>query len=375
MPFYHNQYMEQRRQQEHSGSSGNERINSPKDIPHIDHFSLDEQPRVQSPEEQAETLRRLKPVSLSSLQLQNMTTQPLTHINHEAPPKSDPKKHRTRWQFGIRSRNLPHEAMHCVYKALVAQKAEWEVPGIPDNGNKRHTSFPVHVSGATRLSETMSPSRAPSPEMTRTSHQRQSHEEYRDFSRRGRDGRRADSSGALYETDDEDVDIDLTPQEYIPKDPWCVQVRWRKDGMLPVTLPRSLSTTSSRQDLSDYGDSQRNSLIGSSISMQGAIGNISTVSSTSALAKSQYEWSSGSCYVYMDVQLYTIESQSDRSKGTYLVDFKCAGYEPLIEKSISENHKELVGMGYRVSEKDATSPQPFLDMTNRLVIYLASEKG
>ena len=373
--------MEQRRQREQDGLPEHESMSSPKNIPLIDHLSLDEQPRVQSPEEQAETLRRLKPVSLSSLQLQNMATQPLTHINPEEPPKADPKKHRTRWQFGIRSRNLPHEAMHCVYKALVAQRAEWEVPGIPDDRNKRHTSFPVHVSGATRISETMSPSRAPSPEITRSNqhhHQQQkrrSQDDHRDFSHRGRDGRHEDSNGTFYETDDEDVDVGLIPHEYIPKDPWCIRVRWRKDGMHPVPMPRSLSTASSRQDLPEHSESQRNSLIGSQTSIPGAIGKISTVSSSSALVKGQHEWSSGSCYVYMDVQLYNIESHGDRGKGTYLVDFKCAGYEPLIEKSMDDGHKDLVGMGYRVSEKDATSPQPFLDMTNKLVIFLASDRA
>lgn len=212
MPFYHNQFMEQRkklRQQEQNGNiAGKVDVAPPNDVPHIDHLSLDGQPRLQSPEEQAETLRRLKPVSLSSLGLQNMAAQPLTQVNTGEPPKADVKKSRTRWQFGIRSRNLPHEAMHCVYKALLGQGAEWEVPGIPDDADFSHSSYPVYVSGATRLTETIDPSRAPSPEIGR--HQNKSRSasyeaQHRDRRNRGRPGMGHDFD----ETEDEDVDSTL----------------------------------------------------------------------------------------------------------------------------------------------------------------------
>ena len=85
--------------------------------------------------------------------------------------------------------------------------------------------------------------------------------------------------------------------------------------------------------------------------------------------------SEGSCYVYMDVQLYTLEAPSDKGAGTYLVDFKCAGYERLVERVVGEAGRALVGCGHRVADKDVTSPQPFLDLTNRLVIHLASGGG
>ena len=75
--------------------------------------------------------------------------------------------------------------------------------------------------------------------------------------------------------------------------------------------------------------------------------------------------SDNACYVYMDVQLYTLETDC------YLVDFKCAGYETIVEAVMNESEKVLVGSGIRVADKDVTSPQPFLDLTNKLVIHLA----
>ncbi len=75
--------------------------------------------------------------------------------------------------------------------------------------------------------------------------------------------------------------------------------------------------------------------------------------------------------MYMDVQLYTLEATNDKGQGTFLVDFKCAGYESAVERVVNETEKILVGSGVRVKDKDVTSPQPFLDLTNKLVIHLA----
>ena len=90
----------------------------------------------------------------------------------------------------------------------------------------------------------------------------------------------------------------------------------------------------------------------------------------------------GACFIYMDIQLYTLEPASDKvNGGTYLVDFKCAGYEPLLERILpakegaGEGERISEGCGYRLGDKDVTSPQPFLDMVNRLVIYLAKGGG
>ena len=414
LPMYHNEYMaqkkktieaERQRHSAHPSADHSEELDL--DGKAIENLSLDSaHPRLQSPEEQEETAKRLKPPSLSTIHLQQLTNQALP------PPAEDhskeTKKHKTRWQFGIRSRNQPHEAMHCVYKALLAQGALWETPPPPEKiPSKPLSSYPVHVQGAMRLNETMGPSRTASPEQGRSTN------------RREQNGRRAHGSdetpyrlnvdgpgmiatglkqkrmvpkpsGDGEETDDEDVDPHVCHPGYIPKDPWCIHVRWRKDGLYPAGFVNPSSAHSSRQDLSQdpsrrssglsaagaYGHPTPTSNSGSASSIPGMFGTTaaaahssspSDVSSTAAHPAR----ADGACYVYMDVQLYTLEPGSDKQHGTYLVDFKCAGYEALLERAVSESERALVGSGYRIANKDVTSPQPFLDLTNKLVIHLA----
>ncbi|KAH6649721.1 kinase-like domain-containing protein [Chaetomium tenue] len=77
-------------------------------------------PRSQA--EQEETLRRLKPHARSFVPLDDTSRpQGLTPVN---PPK---KNKPVRWQFGIRSRNAPWEALLCIYKALNKLGATWMV--------------------------------------------------------------------------------------------------------------------------------------------------------------------------------------------------------------------------------------------------------
>ena len=371
LPFYHNQFMDQQREAKRRLEAGEDAIietdnsESKEGPPRIDGLSLDHGPRLQSPEEQAETARRLKPNSLSTLALQSITAQPFTKIPEES-SKPEAKRSKTRWQFGIRSRNLPYEAMHCVYKALVAQGAEWEIPPLPKpEPGGPPTSYPVHVEGAMRLDEGMHSSRAPSPELGRKAQnvsQQVGDKGSKRFEIHTDDGN---------ETDDDEIDPNLVPSEYIPKDPWVIRARWRKDNMTPAGITQSLSTNSSRQDLASDPTSRRTSLIGSTSST-----NNSKTDITSKSDSKSHISGTGACYVYMDIQLYTLDQPSDKNgAGTYLVDFKCAGYEPLMERIVDDTDKELIGVGYRLADKDVTSPQPFLDMTNKLVIYLAGGGG
>ncbi|KAK3327584.1 putative serine/threonine protein kinase [Cercophora scortea] len=78
-------------------------------------------PRSQA--DQEETIRRLKPHSRSQLRLDEANKRPmgLTPVN---PPK---KTKAVRWQFGIRSRNAPWEALVCIYKALSKLGVGWIV--------------------------------------------------------------------------------------------------------------------------------------------------------------------------------------------------------------------------------------------------------
>jgi len=74
--------------------------------------------------EQEETSRRLRPHSRpSQLRLEEASKRPhgLTPVNPTKKPKP------VRWQFGIRSRNAPWEALSCIYKALGKLGCGWVV--------------------------------------------------------------------------------------------------------------------------------------------------------------------------------------------------------------------------------------------------------
>ena len=380
IPYYHNQYMQQykvNKQAAREARSQQGEALEPHEHQYFSKLAPDTDPREQTPEEQATTARRLKPHSRSTLQLQYITSQPREKVED---PSQSSKKSRTKWQFGIRSRNLPHEAIHCVYKALAAQNAQWEVPK-PSNvpPNEGPSSYPVHVTGGTSTSETLSRG-SNSPEHARhkpPGTERDPTDDYMynfDFEGKPAGGDTSDASTpsattTKAEDDDDNVDPSILPENYIPKDPWCIKVRWLKDGMYPPGTIHPSSAHSSRLDLANPADHRRSSTIGSlssaapsTSSMGGSIGSLGGAPSSGA---------DGACYVYMDVQLYTVETGNDKGAGTFLVDFKCAGYESVVEQAIGETEKILVGSGHRVLNKDVTSPQPFLDLTNKLVIHLA----
>ena len=363
LPYYHNQYMEMLKQNKEAErkrrtmQAQGEPL-EPYEVELFSKFSLDAEPKEQSLAEQEEASRRLKPHSRSTLQLQWLTSQP--REKPETPDQAVSKKHRTRWQFGIRSRNLPHEAIHCVYKALAAQKAQWEVP---KPSSKPPNEGPKMYPGLERFQNDKS-----NDQGTKTP---QAEDYMYNFNVEGVGEAREKTSSASSTTtgtarddessDDEDVDPNVIPEDYIPKDPWCIKVRWLKDGMYPPGTIHPSSAHSSRLDLSNEA-SRRTSMIGSMSS---------ATASTTSVGASATTAADGACHVYMDVQLYTLEATNDKGQGTFLVDFKCAGYESVVEKVVSETEKKLVGSGVRVKDKDVTSPQPFLDLTNKLVIHLA----
>ncbi len=115
LPEYHKEYLEAKK-------NGKEiSLTTPSvDVEHIENHT-------QSKEEQAETARRLKPHSRSQMKLEEgnkpagMTPVPLK------------KQRPTKWQFGIRSRNQPLEAIGCIYRALKRLGAEW----LEDENNEK----------------------------------------------------------------------------------------------------------------------------------------------------------------------------------------------------------------------------------------------
>jgi len=112
LPAYHQVFMER----EKARAAG---IHLPESVPST--LETSAAPRTQA--EQEETARRLKPHSRSQLRLDEANKRPsgLTPVN--APKKVKP----VRWQFGIRSRNAPWEALVCIYKALQKLGAGWQV--------------------------------------------------------------------------------------------------------------------------------------------------------------------------------------------------------------------------------------------------------
>jgi carbon catabolite-derepressing protein kinase len=110
LPAYHKVFMEREKAKAEGVEVPDAALNMPPEPA--------TQPRSQA--EQEETLRRLKPHSRSFVRLDDAgRPQGLTPVN--PPKKSKPIK----WQFGIRSRNAPWEALVCIYKALSKLGASW----------------------------------------------------------------------------------------------------------------------------------------------------------------------------------------------------------------------------------------------------------
>ena len=407
MPYYHKQYMEHKKkeervQREYKRKKDEGEEMTAEELAMFKDLSMGSSEKERSAEEQAATARNLKPHSRSTIQLQHIISMPPE--KSEDSKESSSKKTRTRWQFGIRSRNLPHEAMHCVYKALHAQGARWEVPkpkAIP--AGLEPSTYPVHVEGATHLTESMS-RRSDSPNNPRLKHSDSAGSDASTDTESGQgynqDYKTSNSLGPNYDggndapprgnafimsnsddsdtEDDDDVDPNVIPDGYIPKDPWCIKVRWLKTGMYPPGTIHPSSANTSRIDLSTGALPSSDAFTQRPASIVGSIPS-ATTSATSILAPSTpptlAQGAENGCYVYMVVQLYTLEVGTDKHSGTYLVDFKCAGYEGLVEEAVSDTERILKGSGVRVLDKDVTSPQPFLDLTNRLVIHLAGGGG
>ena len=120
--------------------------------------------------------------------------------------------------------------------------------------------------------------------------------------------------------------------------------------------------------------------------------------SSGALKRSMVPHNDESCWVYVTIQLYCIERDS------FMVDFKCAGYERLTRKLRSEIARNViyeqggdadarskspgtldehdddddddmdegyVGFGRFTEEKDISSPFPFMDVASSLIVTLA----
>lgn len=381
LPMYHNKIIELRRQNppriEYAGAQGESLEPEEKDP--FSKMSPDVAGRVQTKDEQAETARRLKPHSRSTLALQAIIQNASKDAKGAVITTSKTKGNRTKWQFGIRSKSEPLDAIKCLYKALGSMgDCQWQVAEPQQNKPRDGAPYPVNVAGATHISAADS-TLSESPEKDKH-HLHDGH--------RAPINNPSDSSGddksisesdhneaePSYEDDsdsenDEDVDINHFPPGYIPKDPWCIHVRWEKKGMSSPGRTTN-SAQSSRIDLSNNdGQGRRASVALGSLSS--AAGSATSFAGTEPTTNN---FDNTACFVYLDLQIYVLELE------TYLVDFKCAGYESIIGEHKVINRKgeevtEFIGSGHRVADKDVTSPQPFLDLANKLVIHLARGGG
>ena len=392
-----------------------------------------------TPPQDDSTEARRRRVTGSSTNLSAMASKPvmqgMTPIENPSRNKTTKPKP-TKWQFGIRSRNQPAEAMLAIYKALKAMGADWEVPRFRKPGS--------HLSGSRSRSRSRSRSGSESESDGGGDEQRWEEEEGEEDERRrplavrNVDGDGDSGSNSTERGRGRDRKERLGPENdwgyAVPEDPWVINARFRKDGMLPPGVAHSSSTHSSRVDLTlardghesssslmdagahvgpsstGTGSGQQSQDVSRSTSVaevergagSGDAGNIKRTPSTAShnLGSAHYLEPNESVYVYLTIQLYTIEH------GFFLVDFKCAGYENLVRKvfkevrdyvgkekvedgtrevwrrlrtgeAFPENHadiidrEELVGQGRATTEKRTTSPFPFLDVASGLIIQLA----
>lgn len=367
-------------------------------------------PSGQTEEQRAANARRLKPNFRTLPDPQRPRPEPMTAL----PTK---KARPTKWQFGIRSRNQPAEAMLAIFKALKAMGADWEVPEPRKLGDSRSGSQGSQEEPASRP-------RAHSRSSSISSHS---------------------SDGDARSDDDDDehsplrkplavrnADSDQEPRgrqkhHYnhtndwgyrIPEDPWVINARFRKDGMFPPGVAHPSSTHSSRVDLHRDPEMRRRSSTTTSNSSHAVDG----MTHTDATQDHDYPSPDEAVWIYMSIQLYSID------RDFFVVDFKCAGYERLVsnlvreikanpEVDFSSSHRsrhqhedgwddeqgvwrrldegeplpddvanelrggkavlrertEEAGAGRTEGDKVCTSPFPFLDVASTLILQLSGE--
>lgn len=164
------------------------------------------QPRT--PAEQQEAVRRLKPHSKNTMRHDE------SHRPQQLTPVATKKTKPVRWQFGIRSRNAPFEALLCIYKALARLGATWL---RDEDYNKVHAEeAEAHGASSEKYLEKENP----------------------------------------YEGIPLDrLDINsLDPLRYykLPADPWHITCRWRKDDIRKESVSAGLSTSEAAAEKNTY---------------------------------------------------------------------------------------------------------------------------
>ncbi|RAH44399.1 SNF1 family serine/threonine-protein kinase [Aspergillus brunneoviolaceus CBS 621.78] len=307
VPFVHDQLMEQREREQRERAA--ERSSEEQA-----HGGLDAEDDLnrngqagRSQEEQEATARALKPHSRSIVDLEKLRLQPPEGRSAPHQPRRSRK-----WQFGIRSRNQPYEAMLYLYKAISAQGGIWEIA----------------PTGADALQIGEQPPDQPMPLQSKYP--------------------------------------DLPSDYYIPKDPWFIRARLLKEG---VKAPgQTASVHSSRSDLNLEDLRRRFNFSTGPFSADdkgltpehASISNPSSATQAHTISRISY-----GVWVFVDIQLYQLEENN------YMVDFKCDGYQNVIRGG-GDSEWHPISKRFRNKEKEVTSPYPFLDVASDLVAQLAT---
>lgn len=382
--------------------------------------------------EQEAIAKGLKPRSHSALNLQQMReqseekAQSMASVPDQTELKKAPTKSKGRkWQFGIRSRNQPYEAMKCLFNALKNTGADWEiVPNLRTSHSEQDDNDDGNDQDEGDHEDDNELDLPPVPELE--------------------PGQRHTVLQSKYDHLPEDY--------YIPRDPFKIRARVLKKGLLmpgelapisghssAVSLPNEAQMQLKRhiEELGGHATeeiiralgangptaniaqklksaSQQNSRPGSGMGehhgnegheMHRALGSLSRPDSSAGMNISKMTPSHVGVWVFIDIQLYTIDAN------TFVVDFKCDGYQNVIwwepkhkvvtasnsvvaspvasrphsgieGGSISRNNsydlKKMEGYWKPISkryqnvEKEITSPYPYIDVASDLVANLAS---
>lgn len=308
LPYVHDQLMEQRDREQRARVDEVRR----KEAARNEAEGLGSERLELTPEEQAATARALKPHARSIIDLDKLRLEP--PIGH--PISQQPPKRSRKWQFGIRSRNQPYEAMLYLYRAIAAQGGVWDVQPV-ESGTQ------------------IGPEATPSPDKPKPLQNKYP---------------------------------DLPPDYYIPKDPWFIRARLLKEG---VKAPgASTSVFNSRSDLGELRRRFHISGISTPFedkevkSFASDKDNSAPSAPSSATQQNGLPSISHGVWVFVDIQLYQLEENN------YMVDFKCDGYQNVI-RAQGDTEWTPISKRLKNKEKEVTSPYPFLDVASDLVAQLA----
>ncbi|KAG9248589.1 BcSNF1, Snf1-like protein kinase [Calycina marina] len=280
--------------------------------------SENHQVHPQSDAEKVENARRLNPHSRSQAKIEEAGKR--SSVPGMTPVEPKKKSKPIKWQFGIRSRSQPLEAMGCIYRALRKLGATW-----------LNEEFDVERMENFDRQDAENGDQGDGGSLHHENSMHHSSDENMGVSSGGRKPKFVERRpGVAYK---------------LPSDPWIIHVRWTKTGLYPPGVRAPTSTHSSTADL------RRQSI--ASLSSNGG----SSYPSSNGTSPPNNEIRAGrtaSVTTYMDIQLYEME------RGVYLVDFKCVGYER--------------PDGTLLVDKEVSSPFPFLEQAADLIIALADQE-